>query len=59
MFPENVFQFRYLGVPMYKDTFDAEGKVIKQESFTLKRLEVIGRIQPEGLDIEVSYISFM
>ena len=55
MFPENIFQFRYLGVPMSKYTLGAEGEVIKEETFTLKRLEVIGRIENEGLDIEVSY----
>jgi len=49
---ENVFQFRYMYVPMYKKTLDAEGKVIREDSFVLKRLEVIGRILPDGLDIE-------
>ena len=43
-------------VPMYKKTLDAEGKVIREDSFVLKRLEVIGRILPDGLDIEVCYL---
>lgn len=45
---DNVFQFRYMGVPMmYKD-----------EEFTLEKLEMIGRIMEEGLDIEVRSISY-
>ena len=46
---ENVFHFRYVGVPMSRVNGAGEKK-----DFTLTKLEVIGRITAEGLDIEVS-----
>ena len=60
--PEKIFQFRYINVPMLKNPIkDDEGNFITDDDgnvsgdeFTLKRLEVIGRILPNGLDIEVS-----
>ena len=48
---KNLFQFRYMNVPMVNMGADGNGN----ETFTLKRLEVIGRINPNGLDIEVSF----
>ena len=46
---ENVFHFRYVGVPMSRVNGAGEKK-----DFTLTKLEVIGRITAEGLDIEVN-----
>ena len=48
----NLFQFQYMNVPMVNMGADGNGN----ETFTLKRLEVIGRIDTNGLDIEVSMI---
>ena len=45
---ENVFQFRYIDVPMWRDFEDGH------KGFNLRKLEVIGRITNKGLDIEVS-----
>ena len=42
-----------MNVPMVRKTTDEDGNVT-EEDFTLNSLEVIGRIDPEGLDIEVS-----
>ena len=42
-----------MNVPMVRKTTD-EGGNVTEEDFTLNSLEVIGRIDPEGLDIEVS-----
>ena len=42
-----------MNVPMARKTTDENGNVT-EEDFTLNSLEVIGRIDPEGLDIEVS-----
>ena len=42
-----------MNVPMVRKTTDEDGN-ITEEDFTLNSLEVIGRIDPEGLDIEVS-----
>ena len=42
-----------MNVLMLKNGTDEDGSVIKEEEFTLKQLEVIGRIVPDGLDIEV------
>ena len=42
-----------MGVPIFKKTYTANGRDT-WEVFQLERLEVIGRIKPDGLDIEVS-----
>ena len=55
--PENIFQFRYINVPMLKNAVTADDGTVSGDEFTLKRLEVIGRILPNGLDIEVSTFS--
>ena len=49
---ESLFQFRYMNVPMVRRTTD-ENENVTVEDFTLNRLEVIGRINPEGLNIKV------
>ena len=43
-----------MNVPMLKKETDEDGNVIKEEKFTLTKLEVIGRMVPDGLEIEVS-----
>ena len=37
------------GSPIWKEVVKE-----KSDSFTIKKLEVVGRIEPDGLDIEVS-----
>ena len=48
---KNLFQFRYMNVPMVNKGADGNGN----KTFTLKRLEVIGKIDANGLDIRVSW----
>ena len=50
---DNVFQFRYMGVKMMYMEEEEE-----EEEFTLEKLEMIGRIMEEGLDIQVRSISY-
>ena len=54
---EKVFQFRYMNVDMImkRDQPDENTTFPPPVEFTLKRLEVIGRIEEDGLDIEVSF----
>ena len=42
-----------MNVPMVRRTTD-ENENVTVEDFTLNRLEVIGRINPKGLNIKVS-----
>ena len=43
---------------MKRDESDDDATVPPTVAFTLNRLEVIGRIEEDGLDIEVSFSKF-